>query len=151
MKIGDALYFFDPELRKRKDLTYTRTFKDVHITATFTDDDRVPTAEIYITSRNNDKQLLRFNPLTSAISSWAGDIDLQELGCDTASYVINDVEIRTGADGYYGFVATAKLADATLIVLDGGYDFTTLEAFMNAVLDGLEIDATGHKVGGRTE
>lgn len=58
------------------------------------------------------------------------------LGCDTASFLLNDCCFRTGADGMYGSVFTHE--DQELILLFISDDMYTFEDFSTMIFNSLE-------------
>lgn len=138
LKIGDALYFSDPNLRKRPDLTYSQSFTDVFITASFYQPDDVPMVDIYITKEQKDEPDLFYTVEDESVNSRLGDMEAQELGCDTASYLINGDTVHTGADGNYGYVVKAQ--EDVLVMLNAGWNYTEMREFKATVLNALGMN-----------
>lgn len=148
LEIGDELYFNDPKLQGRTDLTYRNTFTDAVIQVTVDEDDNVPFAAIYISQQDKEKPDIFYTPEDESINSRAGEMDILELGCDTASYQVNGNDVHTGADGGYGFVATAENSADTFIMLNGGWNYTSLPEFRRIILHALDMDEAKHTVNG---
>lgn len=116
--IGDESYFDEKGNSLHPHLTVDKEFKQVVIDLNFQREDSETTAIIHIVPYGKPKRLkLVGSELTHPESEKITD---KELGCDTASYLVNDIEINTMSDGYYGTYIESSSGEV-IIMLSSGY------------------------------
>lgn len=137
--VGDESYFDEKGKSLHPELTLSHRYKDVDIEASFFSEEEglVPVTTISIVKTGTEKKISYKNG--EVYMKGPGKITSKDLGCDTASYMVNDADISTGADGYYGTYLQNKSTKEVLIILNGGYDYTTLEDFKSNILFGLDF------------
>lgn len=116
--IGDESYFDEKGNSLHPHLTVQKEFKQVTIDLKFDRGDSETTAIIHIVPSGKSKQMkLEGDELTYPENE---KITEKELGCDTASYLVNDIRINTMSDGFYGIYIESSSGEV-IIMLNSGY------------------------------
>ncbi|MGM9929454.1 MAG: hypothetical protein ACI35P_16040 [Bacillus sp. (in: firmicutes)] len=139
LEIGDPMYF-EESREEQKRLTLQQTFQKVDGKLyTYMEDDIAMASIWFIPKKSTErfafKEAGHNGYRVNAKYKDKLKVVTQDLGCDTAQYMINGYTVDTAADGYYGRVLTFKVGNSklgTLIILDGGL-YTTYEDLATTV------------------
>lgn len=106
LQIGDEYYYDENGVSTVPQYTLETVYKNVEGEVKFSMADGDPYALIFLSVKGlpGGRRLVEVSQDTIRfIGEDFGTTD-KELGCDTASYLFNGFEVRTGADGRYGQV-----------------------------------------------
>lgn len=116
--VGDESYFDEQGNSLHPHLTVQKEFKQVVVDLKFERSLEETIAKIHIVPYGQPKRMKLDGEELSYPSN--EQITDKELGCDTASYIVNDIEINTMSDGYYGTYLESSSGE-TIILLSSGY------------------------------